>query len=252
MILVPVVIHGKTVNAVLGTAAQVTVISDQVIDTFPVRPEVDKEITMHAAGRDMKMKALKLKPIDITGGSQCYSLEVFSAPIEDDMLLGLDFLYKYKYKYHAKLDMENNMMQIGTEQIPMFYNENRVNALRRARVILPTKIRIPALSVVRTPCKLQGSLNQYLIEPEPNSKLLSPKSLHNEDSKPMMSFVNYTNKTVILRKNQLVGIAHEIDDIIPEDPELVTVSADENTWDNLLSEHIKGLFEKSCEKLIPF
>ena len=134
----------------------------------------------------------------------------------------------------------------------MFYNENRVNALRIARVILPTKIRIPALSVVRTPCKLQGSLNQYLIEPEPNSKLLSPKSLHSEDSKPVMSFVNYTNRTVILRKNQLVGIAHEIDDIIPEDPELVTVSAvstDENTGDNLLSEHIQELFEKSCENL---
>ena len=207
---------------------------------------------MHAAGRDMTMRAYKLKPIDIYIGKQCFSQEVYSAPIEDDMLLGLDFLYEHQ----AKLNMETSKMQLGNEQISMFMIEdnNKVNTLRIAKVVIPKKARVPAMSVLRVPCKIEGSLSQYLIEPELNAELISPKTLHNDDGLPVMSFVNYTNKDVILHANQLVGTAHEIDCIIPEDPETVTINmvgVDDNKGDNLLSEHIADLFNKSCENLAP-
>ena len=77
MIHVPVVMDGKTVNALVDTAAQATVISDKLLESFSNKPEVSKEITMHAAGRDMTMRAYKLKPIDIYIGKQCFSQEVY-------------------------------------------------------------------------------------------------------------------------------------------------------------------------------
>ena len=54
--------------------------------------------------------------------------------------------------------------------------------------------------------------------------------------------------------NQVVGTAHEIDCIFPEDPETVTINmvgVDDIKGDNLLSEHIADLFNKSCENLAP-
>ena len=90
-------------------------------------------------------------------------------------------------------------MQLGNEQISMFMREdNKVNTLRIAKVVIPKKARVPAMSVLMVHCKIEGSLSQYLIEPEPNVELISPKTLHNDNGLPVMSFVNYTNKDVIL------------------------------------------------------
>ena len=48
---------------------------------------------MHGAGRDMKMKTFIIGPVGI--GSRIYPSDVYVAPIDDDMLLGLNILYKY-------------------------------------------------------------------------------------------------------------------------------------------------------------
>ena len=143
MIHVLVVMDDKTFNAVVDTAAQETVISDKLLESFSNKPEVSKEITMHAAGRYMTVRAYKLKPIDIYIGKQCFSQEVYSAPIEDNMLLGTDFLYEHQ----AKLNIGTSKMQLGNEQISMFMivDNNKVNTLRIAKVIIRKKARVPAM-----------------------------------------------------------------------------------------------------------
>ena len=67
---------------------------------------------MHAAGRDMQMAGTKLDSVRLKIGSQEYLEPLYVAPIEDDMLLGLDFLLKY----HARVDLESQVLHIGDKK----------------------------------------------------------------------------------------------------------------------------------------
>lgn len=57
-------------------------------------------IIMHGAGCDMKMKTFIIEPIDIGIGTRTYSSEVYIAPMDDDILLVLDFMRRN----HVQLD----------------------------------------------------------------------------------------------------------------------------------------------------
>ena len=55
---------------------------------------------MHAVGRNMEMTGTKLELL-------------FAAPIENDMLLGLNFLLRY----HAKVHLKSQVLHIGDENL---------------------------------------------------------------------------------------------------------------------------------------
>ena len=51
MVRVPVCVHGRSVNAIIDTASEVTLISDKFYSSFENKPPVEKEFTLFAAGR---------------------------------------------------------------------------------------------------------------------------------------------------------------------------------------------------------
>lgn len=57
-------INEVPVEAIIDTAAQVTIISD--------KPSVLKRVVLHAAGRDLKMTGCKIGPVTSSIGSQAY------------------------------------------------------------------------------------------------------------------------------------------------------------------------------------
>lgn len=60
------------------------------------------------------MIGCKVGPVSISIESQAFpNLEVYVAPMEDDMLLGLDFLYQQK----TIIDMNEGKLDIGQESI---------------------------------------------------------------------------------------------------------------------------------------
>lgn len=66
--------------------------------------------------RDFKMTGCKIGPVTISIGSQAYpNVEVYVAPIKDDMLLGLDFLHKQR----AIIDFNDCELDISRA----YYNE---------------------------------------------------------------------------------------------------------------------------------
>lgn len=87
-------INKVPVEAVIYTTAQVTIISDKLYESLIPKPPILKRVVLHAAGRDLKMTGCKVGPVIISIGSQAYpNVELYVAPVKDDMLLGLDFLY---------------------------------------------------------------------------------------------------------------------------------------------------------------
>lgn len=84
-------------------------------------------MVLHAAGRDLKMTGCKIGPVTISIGSQAYpNVEVYVAPIKDDMLLGLDFFHQQK----TIIDLNDGKLDIGQERITNYnYNALMVVAM---------------------------------------------------------------------------------------------------------------------------
>lgn len=119
MLRVELQVNKTKVMAVVDTAAEVTIISAKLYESLSSKLKTKQHTMMHGAGRDMKMTAFIIGPVDIGIGSQIYPSDVYVAPIDDDMLLGLDFLYKY----NVVLDCSKNIFVINGETLPMDYGK---------------------------------------------------------------------------------------------------------------------------------
>ena len=92
---VPVTVQGIVLNAVIDTAAMVTVISDKLYKEMAVKPESLKTAVLKTAGRDQKINGQVVGPVSLKLGESVYSVLVHVAPIYEDMLLGLNFLIEH-------------------------------------------------------------------------------------------------------------------------------------------------------------
>ena len=92
---VPVTVQGVALNAIIDTAAMVTVISDKLYKEIAVKPESLKTAILKTAGRDQKINGQVIGPVSLKLGESTYSVLVLVAPIYENMLLGLNFLMEH-------------------------------------------------------------------------------------------------------------------------------------------------------------
>ena len=102
---VPVEIQNRKILVVLDTAAEVTVLSDRLLKELHSQPAMIRKVTLKSAGRGLKMEGRVVGPINIKIGKNLYNEEIYVAPIEDDMLLGLKFLRKIGASSHMANDI---------------------------------------------------------------------------------------------------------------------------------------------------
>lgn len=143
MLRLNVKVNSKDIVAVIDTGAQVSIISDKVYEMLQNKPPIKKNIVMHGAGRDMKMKTFIIEPIDIGLGTRTYSSEVYIAHMDDDMLLGLAFMRRN----HVQLDCCKQQIIINSDTFHMSYGKSK-ELPRVAKVILPSKTALPPNSAV--------------------------------------------------------------------------------------------------------
>ena len=91
---VPITLQDRSIKAVIDTAAMVTVISDQIYKEMKPNPPCLKATTLQTAGRNMKMVGRIIGPVSIKLGNVIFPTSVHVAPINNGMLLGLDFLLR--------------------------------------------------------------------------------------------------------------------------------------------------------------
>ena len=91
---VPITLQDRSIKAVIDTAAMMTVISDQIYKEMKPNPPCLKATTLQSAGRNMKMVGRIIGPVSIKLGNVIFPTLVHVAAINNDMLLGLDFLLR--------------------------------------------------------------------------------------------------------------------------------------------------------------
>ncbi|KAH3792664.1 hypothetical protein DPMN_146163 [Dreissena polymorpha] len=73
---------------------------------------------------------------------------------------------------------------------------------------------VPPNSVVRVPCKLEGTLGAYYIEPVNNLQVLVPKFIRAANKVILVCFVNPTDQFKTIKKNVVVGNAFEFEEVL--------------------------------------
>lgn len=107
------------------------------------------------------MKGFEVGPVSISLGSQVFTVEeVNVAPIDDNMLLGLDFLLEHR----MVVNMDTGNLEIGHERILMnSHLEGSPSELKVEQVVVLKITKIPPGSVVLFPCNVGISLNNYVL-----------------------------------------------------------------------------------------
>ena len=90
----PIKVDGFTVNALIDTGSQATVVSEKLADILNLMSE--DSVYVRGATTDTSVKARVCHDITFQIEHMTYKWHVLIAPIEDDLILGLDFLLHYK------------------------------------------------------------------------------------------------------------------------------------------------------------
>ena len=89
--IVPIEVKGKLASTVIDTGAQVTIINSQFYDTlnlsFPSDPVLLKGINPEES-----VEGYLVWEVPLTLGGKTYKWDLYVAPIEDQLLLELDFM----------------------------------------------------------------------------------------------------------------------------------------------------------------
>ena len=86
-------VQEELILAVLDTGSQCTILSDRRFEKLQNKPPKIKDVKLHTAGRQLNFPGFIVGPAIVELGTFQVELDhLYVAPIEDDMLLGLDFM----------------------------------------------------------------------------------------------------------------------------------------------------------------
>ncbi|KAH3876912.1 hypothetical protein DPMN_000764 [Dreissena polymorpha] len=183
MFRVDVRVNGLEVKAVVDTAAEVTLVSDRVVAQLPEEVPVLEHVYMKTAGRGLQMNGFIVGPVTIQLGDLVFQERVYVAPIEDCMLLGVDFLRKHG----ATIDIVGATMCLN------------------GKVTVARTVIIPPNSVAMSKCSLGKPIDTFAIEAECGD-LMVPMSVHVSDAGLRLPMLNMSDRHVRLKQGKLVGI----------------------------------------------
>ena len=210
------------VNAIIDTAFEATIISYEVYQELHTKPSKIRSFSVHEAGKEMYTTGHILEHTEFQLGLFSFRETLHVAPIQDQMLKGLDFL-----KCHnAKINTSIGTLVLDDKRV-VFAEDYCIPEVKVAKVTVQHKVVVPPRSVLQIPCKLSEQLNEYEIAPSVEGDLLVPHSVDSQNMYPVMSFVNCTDKGLTLGKDQVVGTAIEVDQIcepVSQDTEVVQVN----------------------------
>ena len=92
MLRVPVEVQGMQFQAVVDTAAQVTLVSEEFYKLLDPAPPIHKEVVMNTAGKGIQMEGYIAGPFEVVLGTHQLSVEIYVAPIEEEMASNLTIL----------------------------------------------------------------------------------------------------------------------------------------------------------------
>ena len=247
MLSVSIIVGDKVVRAVVDTAAEVTILSDRIYDSLRPKPPIIKQVTLNTAGRNMKMKGMIVGPVEMTLGDFVFQEIVYIAPIDDDMLLGVDLLRKH----HATINIPNSSLSFQGKDVLM--TSGIPSEVSIAQVYVESTVVIPRWCVKLVKCRMNRPLKNFFIEPVSNLVGFVPRSYYSTDEILDIYVLNPTEQNLKWKQNEIVAEAQEAviiePHIVDSSDEAIYVQKVNLPSDMPIPPHLDDLWERSVPHL---
>ena len=220
---VPVQVDGVAVEAVLDSTAEVTIISDKIYESLTTPPKKLYDVRLDTVDRQLSMKDFVAGPVKLKIGRSTYDGPVYVAPIEQDMLFGVNITRKGS----AVTNMGRGMFSFTGHEIRMNSAGLADDNPQVARVSVAKRVVIPPDSAAQVPCKMDQLLSDYVIELLARTeKIYGPRVVRTAGTDPVVCIVNCSNRYRLLRKGKEVATDSPVQEFLPEEEEDDVIAAE--------------------------
>ena len=257
--IISIKLNNFRIDAIVDTAAQVTVVNNSLYEEISGPIESYESIRLKGAGNDQYFEGKFIPKQSLTIGNQNYLIDLYVAPISDDIILGADFLIQNK----AKIDFASNKFRVENNQVPIkIIRDQTGNSVKINQVYISKHVVIPPNSVKQIRATAKYPKENFLLfeSTELANNLLIPRTLV-KANEIILPVTNLSDCYKTLKKDKVVGTVFDFDNIVTDCPENVSsvrivkreiLNTDNKTLQELkelLPVHVQDLFIKSCKDL---
>ena len=194
------VVQECPLDAVIDTAADVTVISELFYNSLPNPPAISEVVFLRAAAEGQTFRAQVTHEACVKIGPMTIRCRLHVAPIQDNMLLGMDLLQRLQ----ATIDLKNGFLSMNGSLIP-FCRPNHDS--KSVEIRLTKKITCPPFSSMPAivPLAEQWHNTHFLFEPNPDIPVLIPAGIYENRTQVVALITNGSSESKCLSKGTLVG-----------------------------------------------
>ena len=205
-IMVPIKINGKSINAVLDTAAEVSVLSNTFVTQNWPHIQFSGDVSLQGIGNNSVQSHL-WENVNITLGNMDYPWHVFVAPIHDTCILGLDFIMRYE----IDIRMSGHGLFIEGEKSPFeIQGKNKSIPLNIRTAKLHQNVIIPAYTCVSLPLQIKShhfdKNDLVLFEPIEHKELSFFSVVFTGNDCLPVNILNYSDHNIELKCDTVIGV----------------------------------------------
>ncbi|CAC5374562.1 unnamed protein product [Mytilus coruscus] len=204
-------INDVTVNAVIDTAAQVTLMSEEFAKKLKPPVIFKGSLMLKGAGKDNSITARYTERVAVKVGKTDTKWKIIVAKINDQVILGLDFLKHLD----AVIDLTDLSITIRGEKHLINEVKSENSSFKICRITLEETLIVPPNSTVRLPVKLAEEFeNEVAIQPSKSlNGLIMPNILTKADLRVPIVLDNLTDKTISLKNSHNWSVSEQVGDL---------------------------------------
>ena len=212
---IPINLRGVRTDAVVDSAAQVTVVSRELWEHICETPPSVGQVVLCGADNASKMKADIVDGVSLQVGGHTYPWRIYVASISDKIILGMDFLRAT----HCLVDLEHDCLTIDKEVIPgMFQRQSKGSSSHVSQVKVSRRVIIPPNTTAAVSVSLANPEDgRFIIQPQHSFGLMVPHSLVCGKGNSPIMVCNFSSKFITLKKGHLFGEAVEVESALEDE-----------------------------------
>ena len=208
-LVVPIKVNNVECQAVIDTAAQVTVISDRIFKKMKCQPQVQEDVILKDATALNNIPAQLVKSVNFILGDHIYNWNSYVAPLSDEVILGIDFLKENQ----GIVNLVDNQLTLNNKVIPAILKTSSQGQQQKiCRVITKKKIVIPPHTMKMTKgCVQQEIEGLCSFCPVASSHFCSPHTLVRIGNKCQIpvNLWNHTDRYFTVKAGTVIGSCME-------------------------------------------
>lgn len=249
---VPVIINETKIYGVVDSGAQVSILSTALYNRLSKKPVLSDQVYIKGISTVGRIRAEVAEKVPFRIGKTDLQLNMLVADINDEMILGLDFLNLNK----AIVDYGQYTMNLNQEVIlasDMSSNEGGSTRVYRVTVARTTVISPHTAQFIQAELNEKPNVDIVIQPSSTLDRILSPNCLCRPNKEVFLLVRNPSDNKVTLKKKQLFGSGIEAHNLIEDDQDQnavnVRTAKTDNSENNQLPDHLTDLYQRTVHHL---